>query len=147
LFGTARWAGYVLAPHHYVTFCLVRPCIARGSLGGKILCLLLLTAQCSGDCASLALLVLLLRQPAPPVALAFGFWLSAAGIVAFFGVMSVYMLKHDDHSPGTLLLIFWLLGLISVALAVIVAALLLVATPAKLWFGKCTLCALGIHAE
>jgi Mn2+/Fe2+ NRAMP family transporter len=120
-----------------VTLCLLRACAARGSAGGARLCLGLLCAQGFADLFSFGLLRAVLAQPAPPAALAFGLWLTAAGIGAFTGVGAAGGLAiARDRTKGLGRRIVGLLGgIYCTCIAAWVAAVLLYATPAVLWFG------------
>eukprot|EP01047_Picozoa_sp_COSAG01_P035450 COSAG01_NODE_2721_length_7186_cov_3.571328_4_plen_499_part_00 len=132
-----RWAGYLLAPHHYVTLCLLRACGARGSAGGGLLCGLLLVFQGSADFFSFLLLMKVLARPAPPAALAFGLWLTTAGCGASFGFCAAGCLAgaHDRTVPLVMRILGLLGGIFFTCYAAWVAAVMLYATPAVLWFG------------
>ena len=79
------WALYLLAPPHYVTACLVR--WARGMGRGCVALLLILVGSLQFGAAWYAYQALLnlLVQPSPPAALAIGYWLTTAGLVAGAG--------------------------------------------------------------
>ena len=82
---------YFLAPHHYVTLCLMRWAESTARPGGGksgalwSLFLVIGIAQLSADWASALALATLLSKPEPPSALAIGYWLTTAGLVVGAG--------------------------------------------------------------
>ena len=80
-----QWVFYLLAPHHYVTFCLFRGVLGVGNSCCKFPVAIALIVQHMADLCSAMALVVLLSQPSPPVALAIGYWLTTASMVAFVG--------------------------------------------------------------
>jgi hypothetical protein len=90
-----RWALYLLAPHHYVMMCLSRWAKtqrgAQGVSGHRKVCLIFsFTGGMPAifDACSAGGLYRLLQMPSPPAALAFGYWLTTAGIVLFVGAFA-----------------------------------------------------------
>ena len=81
----AKWVLYLLAPHHYVTGCLVRWAKGAGRKFVAWLLSLVIFLQFAADCASAFALAALLEQPSPFVALAIGYMLTTAGLVAMGG--------------------------------------------------------------
>ena len=81
-------AVYLLAPHHYITACLMRRAESTPRRGGGemgALWKLFSVVGCLkffGDLFSAFALVRILQQPEPPAAPAIGCWLTTAGLVA-----------------------------------------------------------------
>ena len=85
-----QWVLYLLAPHHYVTMCLMRSVMGahfrtrsgtvRLVVFGFVVAVGL--AQFGGDFCSALALLLLLQQPSSPAALGIGYWLTTAGLFA-----------------------------------------------------------------
>ena len=88
---------YFLAPHHYVTACLVRwakstPRVGGGEEGAlQTLFVVIGMLQFMADVVSADAIFMLLAQPEPPSALAIGYWLTAAGLVAGAGLGALVM--------------------------------------------------------
>eukprot|EP01045_Picozoa_sp_COSAG04_P006226 COSAG04_NODE_302_length_17393_cov_6.251417_15_plen_615_part_00 len=91
-----RWGLYLLAPHHYVTLCLMR--WAAGAGRGCVAKLLFLVGllQFTADWCSAIALINLLTQPSPPTALAIGYWLTTAGLVAFAGGYALLLVGSEE---------------------------------------------------
>eukprot|EP01045_Picozoa_sp_COSAG04_P017836 COSAG04_NODE_1607_length_6175_cov_6.046906_3_plen_489_part_00 len=80
-----RWGLYLLAPHHYVTACLLRWADGAGRECVEFLVRLVGFLQFFGDFVSAIALFVFLEQPSPPATLAIGYWLTTAGLVAGAG--------------------------------------------------------------
>lgn len=89
-----KWVLYLLGPHHYVTMCLYRWVEGAGLINSRpvfwILCLFAGCFQLVADLASAIALLMLLSQPSPPAALAIGYWLTTAGLVAGAGGLVLF---------------------------------------------------------
>eukprot|EP01046_Picozoa_sp_COSAG06_P007712 COSAG06_NODE_381_length_16594_cov_7.199454_7_plen_638_part_00 len=99
-----RLALYLLAPHHYVTFCLMR--WARGAGRGCVAKLLGLVGifQFVADFASAySLCYLLTQEVVQGTALAIGYWLTTAGLVAACGELALVlggMARRGEDEDG-----------------------------------------------
>jgi hypothetical protein len=80
---------YFLAPHHYVTLCLMRWADSTGRGALHFLFALIGAFQGVGDLFSAGAMYSLLQQPAPPSALAIGYWLTTAGLVVAIGWLAL----------------------------------------------------------
>ena len=80
-----KWVLYLLAPHHYVALCVARWADGAGLSCAFVPVFLAGFFQVMADFVSAIALLKLLSQPSPPAALAIGYWLTTAGLVAFAG--------------------------------------------------------------
>ena len=86
------WVLFLLAPHHYVSMCLLRWAEGVDQLCVAFLLVLVMVLQVLADLFSAGALYDLLllevptqKNPSPPAALAIGYWLTTAGMVVFVG--------------------------------------------------------------
>ena len=92
-----RWTLYLLAPHHYVSLCLMRSAL-QDSCQSRQLPLHVpkvvfgIVFGGFGDFFSVVALIKLLGQPSFPVALAIGYWLTTTGWVAGVGHAAFWVL-------------------------------------------------------
>lgn len=82
-----RWVFYLLAPHHYVMLCIMQALGDENEGQLVVFGFVAFFPSLGADFCSAVALIALLKQPLPPAALAIGYWLTTAGLVAGAGVV------------------------------------------------------------